>query len=202
MCLHGTTRIQSNYNGTVSQYLGHKRFALCLCPALFLSLLISNHLSLLCLHFVSMLIVVKNCHPLTKFVVNVLYRIIKHMELAGPSESVFKEFEKWKVKKICFHFYPRSEKFWLSLFFEKCKVKRFCFHTFPRSESEMTRGDREVKFLENFCEILRNEIFYEFFLPKTNLKYGLKKCKKSIFSPMTSHFYQKCKRIWQRFNDR
>ena len=36
--------------------------------------------------------------------------------LAGPSKSGFKELEKWKVKKICFHFYPRSEK-WIFLAF-------------------------------------------------------------------------------------
>ena len=63
-------------------------------------------------------------------------------------------------------------------------MKRFCFHSFLRSESEMkmTR-DREVKFLENFREISENKISDEFFfLPKSSLKYFLKKLKVDILS--------------------
>ena len=104
--------------------------------------------------------------------------------ISGPSESGFKEFEKWKKYAFTFIQEVKSEKFWLSLFFEKCKVKRFCFHSFSRSESEMkmTRDRDEVKFLESFREISRNEILTSFFLPKSSLKYGLKKCKVDFLS--------------------
>ena len=47
-----------------------------------------------------------------------------------------------------------------------------------KSEIKMTR-DREVKFLENSQETRFLTIF---FLPKSSLKYGLKKCKVDFLS--------------------
>ena len=52
----------------------------------------------------------------------------------------------------------------------------------------------------DFSRILDKQDFDDCFL-KTNVEYGLKKCKVDFTSP-DLRLFQKCKKIWQRLNDR
>ena len=88
--------------------------------------------------------------------------------------------EKWKK---CFHFYPRSEKFWLSFFFEKCKVKRFCFFEKWKWNKNDSRSRSRSEISKKISRILE----------KRESRWGLdQRTKKSANSSVRRHFFNMC----------
>ena len=96
---------------------------------------------------------------------------IKHLSetFSGPSESGFKVFEEWEVKKICLHFYPRSEKWKCLAFtlFREVESESFCFHSFSKSEklNENDLRSRKEVSREYSRNLKKRDLFWFFWLP-------------------------------------
>ena len=106
--------------------------------------------------------------------------------------------EKWKVRRICFHFYPRRKK-WNVLafaFFAKCTVNTFWFH-FLKKKWNWKESDLRSR-SEIFQSISKNGIFMRFFVHNI-AKDMVWRNVKLIFSPTPSHVYRKYRK---RLSDR
>ena len=107
--------------------------------------------------------------------------------------------EKWKVRRICFHFYPRRKK-WnvlaFAFFLRSAHWTHFDFTFWKRSEIEKkVTWDREVRF---FNQSQKTGFLWDFSSIKIAKELVWRNVK-LIFSPTPSHVYRKYRK---RLSDR